>query len=222
MTNYEKNKELLDMYAIADITWCVNNEGKVSECHGNCGDCIFGLDELCARRRLAWLQQEYKEPEVDWSKVEIDTPVLVRNFPQDLWIERYFAGYIGGKVCAFDNRHTSKDFNMINHWKYAKLAEEENKDDRVDAFGTDIALMCEDVLNVLDNCIEIPNNATNGDVIKAIFNIPDSEIDEGLSTTYIYTKTRVLKGGSQDHLKEQITFNRKWWNAPYKKGDASK
>ena len=67
----------------------------------------------------------------------------------------------------------------------------------------------------------IPENPTNGDMIQAIFNIPDSEIDEGLSTTYIYTKTRVLKGGSQDHLKEQITFNREWWNAPYKKGEVS-
>ena len=67
------------------------------------------------------------------------------------------------------------------------------------------------------NAIEIPDNATNGDVIKAIFNISDSEIDEGLSTTYIYTKTRVLKGVSQDHLREQITFNREWWNAPYRK-----
>lgn len=104
---------------------------------------------------------------------------------------------------------------VIRNLKYTK---EKYKDDRVDTFGTDIALMCEDVLNVLDNCIEIPNNATNGDVIKAIFNIPDSEIDEGLSTTYIYTKTRVLKGGSQDLLREQITFNREWWNAPYKKG----
>lgn len=68
------------------------------------------------------------------------------------------------------------------------------------------------------NAIEIPENPTNGDIIKAIFNISDSEMDEGLSTTYIYTKTRVLKGGSQDHLKEQITFNRDWWNAPYEKG----
>lgn len=64
--------------------------------------------------------------------------------------------------------------------------------------------------------IQIPEGATNGDMVKAMFNIPDSEIDEGLSTTYIYTKTRVLKGGSQDRLREQITFNRDWWNAPYK------
>lgn len=64
--------------------------------------------------------------------------------------------------------------------------------------------------------IEIPEGATNGEMIKAMFNISDSEIDEGLSTTYIYTKTRVLKGGSQDRLREQITFDREWWNAPYK------
>ena len=69
------------------------------------------------------------------------------------------------------------------------------------------------------DAIPIPEGATNGDMIKAIFNIPDGEIDEGLSTTYIYTKTRVLKGGSQDHLRERITFNRDWWNAPYKKGE---
>ena len=67
------------------------------------------------------------------------------------------------------------------------------------------------------NVIPIPRGATNGDMIKAMFNIPDSEIDEGLSTTYLYTNTRVLKGGSQDYLREQITFNRDWWNAPYKK-----
>jgi hypothetical protein len=48
-----------------------------------------------------------------------------------------------------------------------------------------------------------------------MFDIPDSEIDEGLSTTYIYTSKRVLKGGSQDYLRKQITFSRDWWNAPY-------
>lgn len=71
---------------------------------------------------------------------------------------------------------------------------------------------CEFSLNQI-----IPEGATNGDMIKAMFNIADDDIDEGLSTTYVYTKTRVLKSGSQDYLREQITFNRDWWNAPYKK-----
>lgn len=69
----------------------------------------------------------------------------------------------------------------------------------------------------IHNAIIIPKGATNGDMIKAIFDIPDSEIDEGLSTTYIYTSKRVLKGGSQDYLRKRITFCRDWWNAPYKR-----
>ena len=68
----------------------------------------------------------------------------------------------------------------------------------------------------IHNAIIIPEGVTNGDMIKAMFDIPDSEIDEGLSTTYIYTSKRVLKGGSQDLLRKQITFSRDWWNAPYK------
>lgn len=127
MTNYEKNKELLDMYAVADVSWGVDADGKISECHGNCGDCIFGLGELCARRRLAWLQQEYKEPEVDWSKVEIDTPILVRNDKEGEWKKRHFADYIGGKVCTFNNNETSEDYYYIISWKYAKLAEQEDE-----------------------------------------------------------------------------------------------
>ena len=68
----------------------------------------------------------------------------------------------------------------------------------------------------IEDAIIIPEGATNGDAIKAIFDIPDSEIDEGLSTTYIYTSKQVLKGGSQDLLRKQITFSKDWWNAPYK------
>lgn len=125
MTNYEKNKELLDMYAVADVSWGVDRDGKISECHGNCGYCIFGLDEICTQKRLEWLQQEYKESEVDWTKVEVDTPILVKNSEYYDWIKRYFAGYMWGKVCAFDNGNTSEDFKVITPWKYAKLAEQE-------------------------------------------------------------------------------------------------
>ena len=74
-----------------------------------------------------------------------------------------------------------------------------------------------DARKQLKNAIIITKEATNGEVIKAMFGITDNDIDEGLSTTYVYTKTRVLKGGSQDYLREQITFNRDWWNAPYKR-----
>lgn len=126
MTNYEKNKELLDMYAVADVSWGVDADGKISECHGNCGYCIFGLDEICTQKRLEWLQQEYKASEVDWSKVEIDTPISVRDNEDEEWKERYFAGYLKGKILAFADKTSSKSYASIYPWNYAKLAEQED------------------------------------------------------------------------------------------------
>lgn len=126
MTNYEKNKELLDMYSVADVPWGVDADGKVFECDF-CNHCIFREDGHCTQKRLQWLQQEYKEPEVDWSKVEIDTPILVKQRESHEWTERYFAGYIFGKVCAFDYGSTSKNFDCMLSWKYAKLAEQEGE-----------------------------------------------------------------------------------------------
>lgn len=38
-----------------------------------------------------WLGEEYEEPKVDWSKVEIDTPVLVKQSRDNDWAKRYTA-----------------------------------------------------------------------------------------------------------------------------------
>ena len=67
-------------------------------------------------------------------------------------------------------------------------------------FDTNIS----DVLKVLENCIEIPNGATNGDMIKAIF--PYIEI-EGIGGEI---KCIATKNGTS-------YFALDWWNAPYKR-----
>lgn len=129
MTNYEKNKAQLDMYAVADIAWGVDEDGKVSGCiWKDCADCIFHDEGSCSEKRLNWLQQEYKEPEVevDWTKVEVDTPVLVRESKEAEWVKRYFAGYCNGEVLVFNNSTTSNNHSYMISWKYAKLAEQEN------------------------------------------------------------------------------------------------
>ena len=84
-----------------------------------------------------------------------------------------------------------------------KYTEEKHRNDKVNTFDTDIS----DVLKVLENCIEIPNGATNGDVIKTIF--PNIEI-EGIGGEI---KCIATKGGTS-------YFALDWWNAPYKKGRA--
>lgn len=72
-----------------------------------------------------WLEEEYKEPkqEVDWSKVAVDTPVLVRDSKNDGWENRHFAKYENGKVFAWDDGKTSWTSADVDKvwWKYAKL-----------------------------------------------------------------------------------------------------
>ena len=62
---------------------------------------------------------------VDWSKVAVDTPVLVSNDNKE-WIKRYFARYEDGNVYCWLNGKTSWTATgelSIGHWNYAKLAE---------------------------------------------------------------------------------------------------
>nr|DAU10741.1 MAG TPA: hypothetical protein [Caudoviricetes sp.] len=62
---------------------------------------------------------------VDWSKVEVDTPIFVRNRIEDVWNCRYFAKYEDGKVYTWQLGRTSWS-NVISNepvnWKYAELA----------------------------------------------------------------------------------------------------
>lgn len=78
--------------------------------------------EKVALLTALWLDEEYQEPEVDWSKVAVDTPILVSTSGQD-WIHRHFAEYRDGRVYAFDDGATSWTSNEKIAWLYAKLAE---------------------------------------------------------------------------------------------------
>lgn len=69
------------------------------------------------------------EPEVDWSKVEVDTPILVKYaLNETKWSRRYFAKYEDGEVYAWQEGATSWSIgndNNVTCWAYAKLAEVE-------------------------------------------------------------------------------------------------
>lgn len=58
---------------------------------------------------------------VDWSKVEVDTPILVRNHEDNEWIKRHFAKYENGRVYAFCDGYTSWTTKTTLSWKFAKL-----------------------------------------------------------------------------------------------------
>lgn len=63
---------------------------------------------------------------VDWSKVAVDTLILVKDYKCNAWKKRYFAFYKDETVYAWANGATSlsveNDRNIIP-WAHAKLAE---------------------------------------------------------------------------------------------------
>ena len=80
-------------------------------------------DDACKE----WCESEYKEQPIDWSKVPVDTPILVKNNHDDEWLHRHFAKFEDGVVYSWRAGRTSwsklcgdEDYSP---WKYAKLVE---------------------------------------------------------------------------------------------------
>ena len=95
-----------------------------------CADMFCGK---CYMLQMLWLLEdceEPKEPEVDWSKVEVDTPILVRTDEATPWVRRYFAKYEDGIVYVWNLGRTSWSATYdkdASAWPYAKLAESEEE-----------------------------------------------------------------------------------------------
>lgn len=66
---------------------------------------------------------------VDWSKVPVDTPVLVRDDSKQNWKPRYFAKYEDGAYFVYTSGQTSwsTSTNAIVEYNYIKLADDTNK-----------------------------------------------------------------------------------------------
>lgn len=133
MINYEKYKEKIDKFLQDAYRIAVDkNEREFVDCRElNCKNCLFSSryneNRFCEANRIKWLVSEYKEPEVDWSKVVVDTPVLV-SVDGDFWLNRYFAGVDDeGKPLVFPDGRTSwsnaRFGRMWTSYKYIKLAE---------------------------------------------------------------------------------------------------
>lgn len=134
MTNKEKYGDMLMELSVNSRTYALRN-GIPTLCSGNieCEECDF-CDKYsgdCKENGSAfreWLNSEYKEPPVDWSKVAVDTTILVRNEESDEWKKRHFAKYENGLMYTWTCGKTSWSVGnecSLTPWKYAKLAESE-------------------------------------------------------------------------------------------------
>ena len=120
MKNYEKYAEEIRKYNGSNFCteFVVPYILKSDDCFNNCSK--------CGMLQMIWLLEDYEEPKVDWGKVEVDTPILVRHSEKAEWIRRYFAKYENGMVYAWGSGLTSwTTHGMTTAWRYAKLPEGE-------------------------------------------------------------------------------------------------
>ena len=133
MLNREKYaKEIIEIACNGGNIAVVN--GKLENCRKTqCNECNFngGTIRDCEIKTRKWANSEYVEPiepPVDWSKVPVDTPVLVtdrKDAAESEWEKRYFAKYENGMVYTWANGATSWSGEIVSSWMYAKLAESE-------------------------------------------------------------------------------------------------
>ena len=127
MKNYEKYADKIKNYGYD--SFCDDFIQPYILKQNGCGmDC-----EQCNMIQMIWLMQEYEEPKVDWSKVKVDTPVLVRDGENNTWQRSYFAKYEDGFVYTWIAGATSwtavgyEKGGNVYRWNYAKLAEDEKE-----------------------------------------------------------------------------------------------
>ena len=127
MKNYEKYADKIKNYGCD--SFCDDFIQPYILKQNGCGmDC-----EQCNMIQMIWLMKEYEEPKVDWSKVKVDTPVLVRDGENNEWQRSYFAKYENGFVYTWIAGATSwtavgyEKGGNVYRWNYAKLAEDEEQ-----------------------------------------------------------------------------------------------
>ena len=128
MLNKEKYaKEILDIVCSGDDIGKRN--GHLYPCANvKCSDCEFNneFNKSCNEEFTKWANSEYKEPEIDWNKVPVDTPVYVWDNNDNRTYKRHFAGYnqVNNMIFAFDNGGTSWSSGATTtRWIHAKIKE---------------------------------------------------------------------------------------------------
>ena len=120
MLNKEKYaKEILDI--VCSGNYLGKQNGHLCPCANiKCSDCEFDKCDtsVCNEEFTKWANSEYKEREIDWNKVPVDTCILITD-SCDNTIKRHFAKYDNKIIYAYPDGTTSWSFD--NQVEYNEL-----------------------------------------------------------------------------------------------------
>ena len=129
MLNKEKfAKEIVEIVTNGNSNGIAVVDGMPCVCENTmCHDCDFTDVNTCDNELNEWANSEYKEFEIDWHKVPVDTPVLVWDKDESNKLKGYYAGLKNGYFMTFDNGATSWSFSgKTTLWYNCELVREED------------------------------------------------------------------------------------------------
>ena len=107
-----------------------NYENDRNTCRHNLTSCasIIEIANMGVANHIKGVMTfELSETETDWTKVEKDTLIEVRDSETDDWVKRYFSHYHNGQIFTYINGCTSKTETLVSPWDYARLVEDDNE-----------------------------------------------------------------------------------------------
>lgn len=131
MKNREKYREQILEWAVVPGRDICDFKRKEVLPHFGKGGCACISCPWCSIMLNLWLDEEYEEPETDWSKVPVDTLVRVRDREEQEWTLRYFKGINEDSLRrtyeVWESGATSKTAEgKYLCWKYCELVEDED------------------------------------------------------------------------------------------------
>ncbi len=113
MKNIEKYRDEL-LIAIEESSVCIFAKKRGIPVD----NCIKHKCVLCKETLVDWLLEEYK-PQIDWSKVPVDTPILVNMGNYE--IPQHFCSVAGSNLSYFPDGKTSWSIRYPDRLYYATL-----------------------------------------------------------------------------------------------------
>ena len=124
MLNKEKYaKEIMDIALEHSSVAIVNSKPYCCEKIDSCQYCELNHGD-CDKKFQDWANSEYKEHEIDWNKVPVDTCILVTDSCGNT-IKRHFAKYNNKIIYAYPDGTTSWSFD--NQVEYNELVDLDEK-----------------------------------------------------------------------------------------------